>query len=278
MRRVAAGIALSTVLVFAIEVSAKRRAPHARSGSGSVPFLANALAAVVVAYLTVAVLLVAWGLVQRRRSAGSQLRANRGGVVWTFVLLIVLLTLAARLHRTSDKAQVHAVAQTAAQRIRDVPPTLSKGLDLTWGIRLGFLIVVVGAVALLAASRRSKPEPRPVALPRDELLTVSLDELLSTLRAEPDPRRAVLLAYAGLEHALAQGGLARSETQTAQEFLGIVSRHLSLSQTALIDLTALCDLALFSVHTIDSPMRDRAIDGLVRVRNELGARSAPVSV
>ena len=278
VRRVAAGVALSTAFLFAIVVSAKRRAPRIRQGGGSAPFLANVFAAAVVAYLVVAAGLVAWAILQRRRQGGSERRAARGKVVWTFVAFIALLTFAARLRRTPGRHATTDLAPVLRPPKQPAKVFVPHGLDLTWGFRGGLVIVGLGAVAMLFAARRAKRNPNGAPLPRETALTASLDELLAAMHAENDPRRAVLLAYAGLEHALAQHGIARNDAQTAHEYLAAVSQHLSLSQESLTDLTHLSDLALFSAHTINSTMRQRAIDGLERVRNELAGRSHAVCV
>ena len=66
-----------------------------------------------------------------------------------------------------------------------------------------------------SASRRSASDDAAFA----EQLADVLDETLDDLRAEPDPRRAVIAAYARLERSFAAAGLPRRAEETAVEYV-----------------------------------------------------------
>ena len=56
----------------------------------------------------------------------------------------------------------------------------------------------------------------------------AVDESLDDLRAEPDPRRAVIAAYARLERVLAAHGLPRKPAEAPLEYLGRMLAELSV--------------------------------------------------
>ena len=74
-------------------------------------------------------------------------------------------------------------------------------------------------VGTLAAARPRGMGGNPLA----EALEAALDESLDDLRAEPDPRRAVIAAYARLEQVLASHGLPRITAEAPLEYLGACS-------------------------------------------------------
>ena len=104
-----------------------------------------------------------------------------------------------------------------------------------------------------------------------EQLAVVLDETLDDLRAEADPRRAIIAAYARLERVLAANGVARRASETADEYLPRVLDDLELDSGAVERLTALFTRAKFSQHEVDTAMKEEAIGALEQVRDELRA-------
>jgi hypothetical protein len=132
-------------------------------------------------------------------------------------------------------------------------------------------LIGVAGVALLAAARarRKALEPlRPAGL--FEALDDVLGESLDDLRAERDPRRAVVAAYARLERTLAAYGLPRSAAEAPEEYLARILAELEVSHRSIGRLTALFERAKFSQHEVDNRMKDEAIDALETARRELG--------
>ena len=98
-----------------------------------------------------------------------------------------------------------------------------------------------------------------------------LDETLDDLRAETDPRRAVIAAYARMERALAAYGLPRSPAEAPDEYLQRIFADLDVSRRATSRLTALFAWAKFSGHDVAPEMKQEAIEALEAVREELRA-------
>jgi flagellar basal body-associated protein FliL len=141
------------------------------------------------------------------------------------------------------------------------------------------LVVVALAAAAVAAyvlaARRRRPQAESDAAAAEDLADV-LDDTLDDLRAEPDPRRAVIAAYARLERALGSVGYSRSRSETAEEYVARILGLLEIDSGAIRRLTDLFTQAKFSHHQIDEDMKTRAIDALVEVRDGLRAAASRV--
>jgi Domain of unknown function (DUF4129) len=100
-------------------------------------------------------------------------------------------------------------------------------------------------------------------------LAVVLEDTLDDLRAEQDPRRAVIAAYARLERVLAVFGVGRRPAETPQEYLGRILPRLELERRSVRRLTDLFTRAKFSLHEVDTGMKNEAIESLTVARDEL---------
>ena len=153
---------------------------------------------------------------------------------------------------------------------------IGKAGELPAPVRDGPRLVVVALVAIAVVAwylshraRRSKLEPLPESLL--PALADVLDETLDDLRAETDPRRAVIAAYARMERALAAYGLPRSPAEAPDEYLQRIFADLEVSGRAASRLTALFTWAKFSGHDVAPEMKQEAIEALEAVREELRA-------
>ena len=179
--------------------------------------------------------------------------------------------------------------QTPLDRGEGSPPapSLQAGSDPGYQFEFAWLPVVVvlalaavGAAALVLSARRRQSSEEGVALAGD--LAVALDLTLDDLRAEADPRRAVIGAYARLERVLAAHGEPRRPADTPEEHVSRVLSTLDVDRSSIRRLADLFVRAEFSQHHVDSGMKDEAIDALEHVRDELRAagrrpRGAPAA-
>jgi len=110
--------------------------------------------------------------------------------------------------------------------------------------------------------------------PLAEDIVRALDISLDDLRAEPDPRRAVIAAYARLEQVLAVSNLPRRPSEAPFEYLERMLASLEVSPPAARRLTDLFERAKFSHHELDAQMKEDAIAALERVRDDLLAAEA----
>jgi Domain of unknown function (DUF4129) len=102
-------------------------------------------------------------------------------------------------------------------------------------------------------------------------LEAAVEESLEDLRAEGDPRRAIVRCYARFERAAADSGLPRRPWLTPAEFMREAVAHLSLPRAAVPTLTGLFELARFSHHALGPPERDRAVEALHEIRTAMEA-------
>jgi hypothetical protein len=144
-------------------------------------------------------------------------------------------------------------------------------------VLLVLLLVAVAVAAYVISGRRARGrEAHREALLED--VSAVLDETLDDLRAEPDPRRAVIAAYARLERVVAVSGLPRGDAETQEEYLGRFLASLEVSERAARRLTDLFERARFSQHAVDVGMKEEAIGALEQLRDELAqAHEAPAT-
>ena len=154
------------------------------------------------------------------------------------------------------------------------PPGLDAGPGAGYQFEFAWLPVAIvlalaaaGVAAFVLAARRSATTNAraELAVELADMLDVTIDDL----RAEADPRRAVIAAYARLERVLAAHGEPRRESDTPEEHLARVLGRLDVDRRATRRLVDLFVRAEFSPHVVDAAMKDEAIDALVRVRDEL---------
>jgi hypothetical protein len=138
-----------------------------------------------------------------------------------------------------------------------VVPLLVAGLALAAMVGL--------AVAQLLAERRRRRPPRTPA----ERLVELLDDTLEDLEGEPDPRRAVIAAWARMERGLAAVGLPRHPAEAPFEYAGRVLESALARPASVHRLTGLFERAKFSRHPVGDEDRDEAIAALRAVRREV---------
>jgi hypothetical protein len=131
-------------------------------------------------------------------------------------------------------------------------------------------LLAVAAGAWLLAARRRRGAPEPDGALQAAMLD-ALEEGIDDLEAEPDPRRAVIAAYARLERVLAAHGAPRRPAEAPEEYLHRVLASLDLGRPAATRLTALFQAAKFSDHTVDETMKAGALEALRTARDELRA-------
>jgi Domain of unknown function (DUF4129) len=133
----------------------------------------------------------------------------------------------------------------------------------------GLAVVAMAAIvaAGLLADRRRRGPPRTPA----ERLVELLDDTLDDIERDPDPRRAVIAAWARMERGLAAAGLPRAPAEAPFEYVARVLAASEVRPASVHRLTDLFERAKFSRHTIDQAMRQQAVAALRAVRADLAA-------
>jgi hypothetical protein len=145
----------------------------------------------------------------------------------------------------------------------------------TSGSTFGVALTVAAAVALVAGLvlvvvwRRNRPEATALRPGREREIAEALDWSLDDLRREPDPRRAVVAAYARMERLLGEHGVRRHRWEAPLEYLRRAVAGLRGGESSIQELTSLFHEARFSPHTVGEPERARAMEVLTTLRQEL---------
>jgi hypothetical protein len=152
----------------------------------------------------------------------------------------------------------------------EAQPDSSRAARFRWEVFVATGGLVLLGVAAYLARRRFGPM-RDLAGRADaaDALSAALDESVDDLRAERDPRKAVIAAYARMERVLGRHGFPRFRSEAPLEYLARVLRELRVRSGAVLALTELFERAKFSRHTIDAEMKEEAIGALVAVRDDL---------
>src|SRR5215218_4104874 len=145
-----------------------------------------------------------------------------------------------------------------------------------WEVLIAVVLAVVGFVAILRAFRAdltsvSAPDEEPEVLRQTSALASAVGAGLRDARLEPDPRRAVVTAYATMERMLAAQGWPRREVEAPLEYMTRLFAERNVRADALATLTELFELARFSHHVISPATKERAIGALTVIDRELRA-------
>jgi hypothetical protein len=274
------GMALTLLLALvAVASRAHRPGGHAGSAPANPPTLiADYLSTLALVLLPLGAVFLVWVLAQRRLVMLQTGRANWRRTlvsVVAFGLVLAAAVYAANLHRRSDRQQL--ATPSVASPLQGAKGK-STSASSVYRARFRWLpvlvlasvgLVLAGAAGVAVVRRRRNlgawEEEARLAVALDEVLADTLDDL----RAESDPRRAVIRAYARMERTFAAYGLPREEAETPLEYLARALESLRVSAFSVRRLTQLFERAKFSPHAIDSSMKDDAIEALVGLRAEL---------
>ena len=143
----------------------------------------------------------------------------------------------------------------------------------SWGVASVTVALILLALGAWWYAGRARKRARGELVSRDDRvatdLAAAVDESLDDLRAEPDPRRAVIATYARLERVLAAHRLPRRPAEAPLEYLARMLDDLSVSPDAARRLTGLFEKAKFSQHAVRTEMKEEAISALETMRDDL---------
>jgi hypothetical protein len=143
-----------------------------------------------------------------------------------------------------------------------------------WEILIAVALAVVAFAAIVRAFRDpGAPSGDEISEPerQSSALVTAVGAGLRDARLEPDPRRAVIAAYATLERILAAQGWPRREAEAPIEYMTRLFAARNVRGDALATLTELFELARFSQHAISPATKERAIAALAVIDGELRA-------
>jgi hypothetical protein len=218
-----------------------------------------------------------WVVVTTRLDAPPSRRKKKNrtfGIMIALAIFLLAIVVAAERYYSSDhkKTLKPPVQQPSGGPVKP-NQLVKKRVPFDWLPAIVILSIAGGGGLVIGYALFRKPYRRPPT--QAELaaqLSSVLDDSLDDLRAEKDPRKAVIATYARMERTLATAGLPRTASEAPLEYLArVLLELLHASADAVSRLTALFERAKFSPHEIDTAMKRDAIHALVAVRDELRA-------
>jgi hypothetical protein len=269
------GAAVVVLLALAGIASHGRPLSSGARGSGPTAKFFDYAATTLVLFAIVMLAVVVYSLFSQQIAGGPPKRGR-----WHLVSMLLSLVGAAAiaalllhtgfLKRFQKAVGRHPVrqqgAQTPAQR---ATPRNVRNPNLRWDEIGIFVVLIAGTAVVLIARRNTKRVGRPWRLGRNEEVSLAIDESIDDLRNDPDLRRAIVAAYARMEHALGRAGLPRHPAEAPFEYVERALLSLDTSASSVRRLTVLFESAKFSQHEPELAMRDEAINALMAVRDEL---------
>jgi hypothetical protein len=273
-RLLALGVAATLLLALAGIASHGRPLSGGRGGGPTATFFDYVATTLVV--FAIAIVLVTAVALYGQPLSGQLPRRGRWQLLSAFFALMGSLVLAYVLLHTGFIARLQKFEQALAQRQHPgqqghagKPGTNVRNPQLRWDEISVFLVLIAGTAVVLFARRKTKRMPRPWRVGRRAEVSAAIDESIDDLRNDPNLRRAIVAAYARMEHALGRAGLPRHPAEAPFEYVERALQSLDTSSDAIRRLTSLFEWAKFSHHEPEPEMRNEAIDALVAVRDEL---------
>ena len=189
--------------------------------------------------------------------------------------ILAALMLTHSLHYQNRSAGINSIANAARKLQQQAHQTNSQYVNWSAAAAAGGgaagLILIGGSMLFVLRRRREVSgqleETNTMAATSLEAVEVGIDEL----QAEPDPRRAVIRAYAGMEGSLSGRGVRRNPTEAPFEYLARVLVNGGAPRPAATHLTELFEQARFSQHVIGDGLKAEALDALIDIRESIRA-------
>jgi hypothetical protein len=286
-RRLFLSVIALTMLLVVVAVASRAHKPGSGSGAatGHVPrTLFEYLASVMIVLLPLGGIVILFALAQSRRQ-----KVLAGERNWrrslAMVLVMTPLFIAAFFLVRHFRSQLYRPSVAIPPPAATTTPTTLPSTGTTTGLAtppqeaqfqwlpvlvLASLALGVAAVIAFALYRKRLhgeqwDEEAAFLTALDEVLADTLDDL----RAERDPRKAVIRTYARMEKTFAAFGVPRDESEAPLEYVARVLDRLQVSSYSVRRVTDLFARAKFSPHEIDAGMKDEAIEALAGLRAEL---------
>jgi hypothetical protein len=271
---------LGFLVLVTLAAGGARGTGHARLAERQVPTTLQdswvTLMAIAYAVVIVAVLVTVF----RRRDRWEDPQSRWLENFVTVVLVMALFTGAGfwavkhghfRSQNQAQQKQQSKQGQGQGGKPAALEPLRARHAQFQWplALALGGLVLLGGVWVMV---RRSRSPESAEAVGVEEELAAALGSTIDDLRNEGDARRAVIAAYASMERILASHGLARDGPEAPYEYLARVLHMLDVRESAVRSLTELFEYAKFSPHEIDRTMKERAIESLVAVKEDLQVR------
>jgi hypothetical protein len=271
-------------LLVLLAVVAVASSGHIPLGSGNARRPTDELLDTVISLILVLALASVVGVfyvyyLQRTNSHEERRKGLPGGrrsLMAVIAVLVVVLALAVRtaIHNRNDHRAQPALGTTTPQtsaQARHRNGYTPRFATIPVAVILG--AAGIAGLAAYLSHRAGRGTLRRLQLESSIALSLAdvLAETLDDLRAEPDPRTAVIAAYARLERTLTAFGVPRRESDAPAEYLHRILVDLDVGARHAAGLTRLFEHAKFSPHEVGPGMKEEAIELLEAIRSDLQA-------
>ena len=280
------GAALTALLAF-VAIASHAHRPGGGTGGGEAhapTLISDYLATIALIIMPVGAVIVVWGLANRRRQQRLSGKTDwrRTLIAVAFISALLSVAVFAAEKRQEERQERGNAGVTALpgplgptglrQRLKPRAEAPPHRAQWSWlpvlvlgSLLLGIVVTTGIAVAHARRNREALDGEAQLARALDDVLSDSLDDL----RAERDPRKAVIRAYARMETTFGAYGVPREEHETPLEYVARVLDSLRVGSFAVRRLVNLFERAKFSPHAIETSMKDDAIEALAGLRAEL---------
>ena len=209
----------------------------------------------------------------------SSLRAGSlvliGGILVVAALLLAFWFLLGQVDQSSAPPPTATTARRRRCRCLRPAPRPPAPPVFDWFLfGLAASIAVIVPLALIARRRlRATDDLVPDEDDVPESVVRAVGESIDQIERDPDARRAIIRAYAQMEHAFDDAGMPRRPYEAPFEYLGRALRGVRVSPPAAGRLAALFERARFSQHVVDAETKDDAIGALREIERQMQAPS-----
>ena len=154
------------------------------------------------------------------------------------------------------------------------PGALGHAQDDLSALTIALVIVAAVSILFVALAIRWRLLDQPTeaeAAGRRAAVAEAVELSIDALRGEPDPRRAVIAAYAAMERSLGRAGFGRHRSEAPLEYLRRVIAAATGAGDDVQTLTLLFQHAKFSDDPVEETMRGEAIEALAGIRTAIRA-------
>jgi hypothetical protein len=204
---------------------------------------------------------------------GSNLRTGSLVLVGVTLAVLALILVFWFLLEQADQVQPPPLlpsSTTGGSAVPPVQPPPSAPPAFDW-----FLVGLIASVAvvlplcLLARRRLRMTDPELATDAVLESVVRAVGESIDQIERDPDARRAIIRAYAQMEHAFDDAGIPRRPSEAPFEYIGRALRGVRVSRPAAGRLAALFERARFSQHIVGTETKDEAIGALRDIEQQM---------
>lgn len=202
-------------------------------------------------------------------SARSSFLALAGGMLAVVVLVAAFWFLLGQAESVQGPATSRPVTGDPGALPKPEPPSSAPPVLDWFFVALVVSTAIVLPLAFIIRRRRRVADPEPELDVAPDSVVRAVGDSIDEIEQDPDPRRAIIRAYASMELAFDDAGIPRRSHEAPFEYLGRALGVLHVSPAAAGRLAALFERARFSQHAVGTETKHDAVGALLEVERQL---------